>query len=143
MEKERAKELLKIFSLIGGFYEILFGFLMIFFLVSLLNLLGATLNHLEYPIFSQTAGLLAIILGLILSFSSINVEKYLLNILLITILRFAIQIIIILNMIYIPEIVFGLLLFGLVDLIFAIITIYLTRKAKLSLNIFKILKSNA
>ncbi|MFW9951320.1 MAG: hypothetical protein ACFFKA_14470, partial [Candidatus Thorarchaeota archaeon] len=134
------KELLKIFSLIGAIYEVLFGFLMIFFIVNLLNLLGANIGQLEYPIFSQTGGLLAIILGLILLFSSTDVEKYLLNIILITFLRFAIQIIIIINMILIPEIAIGLLLFGLIDLLFATITIYVTRKAKLSFNILKIVK---
>jgi len=125
MEKGKAKRLLKIFSLIGGIYEILFGMLMIFFIIPLLNLLGANIIQLEFPIFSQTGGLLAIIIGLILSFSSQNIEKYLLNIILITILRFVIQAIIIYNIILIPKIAIGLLLFGLMDIIFALITIYL------------------
>ncbi|MFW9998590.1 MAG: hypothetical protein ACFE9Q_01635 [Candidatus Hodarchaeota archaeon] len=140
MNEEKAKRLLMIFSLIGGIYEILFGVLMIFFIIPLLNLLGASITQLEFPIFSQTGGLLAIILGLILSFSSQNIEKYLLNIILITILRFLIQIIIIINIVIIPEIAIGLLLFGLMDIIFALITIYLIRIAKLSFNIFKVIK---
>ncbi|MFX0004014.1 MAG: hypothetical protein ACFE9C_02210 [Candidatus Hodarchaeota archaeon] len=138
MDENKAKRFLKIFSLVGGIYEIVFGILMIFFIVPLLNLLGANITHLEYPIFSQTGGLLAIILGLILTFTSLNVEKYLLNIILITVLRFTIQIIIIFNMIVIPEISIGLLLFGLMDIIFAIITLYLMRISKLSFNIFKV-----
>jgi len=139
MNEIKARNLLKLFTLIGGIYEIFFGNLMVFFLVPLLNLLGANITQLQYPIFSQTAGLLAIILGLILLFSSLNVEKYTLNIILITVLRFAIQIIIIINIIIIPEIAFGLFLFGLIDLIFAIITIYLLLKGNLSFNILKII----
>ncbi|MHA1491677.1 MAG: hypothetical protein ACTSRI_18730 [Promethearchaeota archaeon] len=108
MDEEKAKNLLKIFTMIGGAYEILFGFLMIFFIVPLLNLLGANIFQLEYPIFHQTGGLLSIFIGLILLFSSQNVEKYLLNMILITVLRFAIQIVIITNMILIPEIAVGL-----------------------------------
>ena len=69
MDEIKARNWLKIISLIGGIYEILFGSLMIFFLVPLLNLLGVTITQLQYPIFSQTAGLLAMILGLILLFS--------------------------------------------------------------------------
>jgi hypothetical protein len=140
MDEIKAKNWLKIISLIGGFYEILFGSLMIFFLVPLLNLLGANITQLQYPIFSQTAGLLAMILGLILLFSSLNVEKYSLNIIFITILRFTIQIVIIINIINIPEIAFGLFLFGLMDLIFAVITIYLMTRGNLSFNILKIIR---
>ena len=140
MNEDKAKRFLKVFSLIGGVYEIIFGILMIFFIVQLLNLLGANITQLDYPIFTQTGGLLAIIIGLILSFSSFNVEKYVLNITLIIILRFTIQIIIIFNMILIPEILIGLLLFGLIDLVFAIITIYLMRIAKLPFNIFKVIR---
>lgn len=139
MDENKSKNYLKIFSLIGGIYEIIFGILMLIFIIPLLNLLGANIILLEYPIFSQTGGLLAIILGLILTFSALNVEKYLLNIILITVLRFAIQIIIIINMIMIPEIAIGLLLFGLMDVIFAIVTIYLLRMSKLSFNLFKII----
>jgi len=139
MDENKSKNYLKIFSLIGGIYEIIFGILMLFFVIPLLNLIGANIILLEYPIFSQTGGLLAIILGLILTLSSLNVEKYLLNIILITVLRFAIQIIIIINMIMIPEIAIGLLLFGLMDVIFAIVTIYLLRMSKLSFNLFKII----
>ena len=112
---------------------------MIFFIIPLLNLLGANITQLEFPIFSQTGGLLAIIIGLILTFSSFNVEKYLMNIILITILRFTIQIVIIFNMVIIPEISIGLLLFGLMDIIFGIITIYLMRISEFSFNLFKIL----
>ena len=140
MEEEKAKKLLKIFSLIGGAYEILFGCLMIFLIVPLFNLLGANITQLDYPIFSQTGGLLSIFIGLFLLFSSLNIEKYLLNIVLITILRFTVQIVLIVNIILMPEIAIGLFLFGLMDLIFAIITIYLVRKANLSFNIMKIIK---
>lgn len=131
---------LKIVSLIGGIYEILFGSLMIFFIVPLLNLLGLNITQLDYPIFAHTAGLLAIILGTILSFSAQNVEKYLLNIVLIIILRLAIQIVICVNVFLIPAIGLGLFIFGLIDLIFALITIYLIKTANLSFNIFKIIK---
>ena len=139
MDEIKARIWLKIISLIGGIYEISFGSLMIFFLVPLLNLLGASITQLQYPIFSQTAGLLAMILGLILLFSSLNVEKYSLNIIFITILRFTIQIILIINIVNIPEIAFGLFLFGVMDLIFAVITIYLMTKGNLSFNILKII----
>ena len=140
MEEEKAKKLLKLFSLIGGAYEILFGCLMIFLIVPLFNLLGANITQLDYPIFSQTGGLLSIFIGLFLLFSSLNIEKYILNIILITILRFTVQIVLIVNIILMPEIAIGLFLFGLMDLIFAIITIYLMRKANLSFNIMKIIK---
>ena len=137
MDESKAKRILGIISLIGGIYEIIFGILMIFFIVPLLNLLGANIIQLDYPIFAHTGGLLAIILGLILSFSSFNVEKYTLNIILIILLRFLIQIVIIYNLIMLPEISIGLLLFGLIDLIFAIFTIYLLKISNLSLNILK------
>ncbi|MFX1467767.1 MAG: hypothetical protein ACFFB8_03820 [Promethearchaeota archaeon] len=140
MDEIKAKGLLKIFCLIGGGYEVFFGILMIFLILPLFNLLGANITYIQFPIFSQTGGLLAIILGLILIFSSLNIDKYLLNIVLITVLRFAIQVIILINMIKIPEIATGLLLFGLMDLVLAIITIYLMRKANLPFNIFKIVK---
>ena len=140
MEEKKAKKLLKIFSLIGGAYEILFGCLMIFLIVPLFNLLGANITQLDYPIFSQTGGLLSIFIGLFLLFSSLNIEKYILNIILITILRFTVQIVLIVNIILMPEIAIELFLFGLMDLIFAIITIYLMRKANLSFNIMKIIK---
>lgn len=140
MDEIKAKRLLKIFSMIGGIYEILFGILMIFFIIPLFNLIGANISQLEFPIFSQTGGLLALIIGLILSFSSQNIEKYLLNIILITTLRFAIQVIIIVNMILVPDIAIGLLLFGLMDIIFALITIYLLKKAKFSFNLFKLVR---
>jgi len=139
MNEGKAKKLLKIFSLIGGIYEIIFGTLMMIFIIPLLNLLGASITQLEFPIFSQTGGLLAIIIGLILTFSSFNVEKYLMNIILITILRFTIQIVIIFNIVIIPEISIGLLLFGLMDIIFGIITIYLMRISEFSFNLFKVL----
>jgi len=140
MNEQKAKTLLKYFSMFGGFYEILFGILMIFFIVPLLNLLGGNITQPEFPIFHQTGGLLAIIIGLILLFSSFNVEKFILNIVIITGLRFAIQVVIVLNMFLIPEIAIGLLLFGLIDLIFAIITICLMKISNLSFNIVKMLK---
>ena len=113
---------------------------MIFLIVPLFNFLGANITILDYPIFSQTGGLLSIFIGLFLLFSSLNIEKYILNIILITILRFTVQIVLIVNIILMPEIAIGLFLFGLMDLIFAIITIYLVRKANLSFNIMKIIK---
>ncbi len=131
---------LKLVSLIGGIYEIIFGFLLIFFIIPLLNLLGLNLTKLDYPIFAHTAGLLAIIIGLILSFSAYNVEKYLLNIILIIILRLIIQIVIFVNIVLIPTIGLGLLIFGLIDLIFALITIYLIKTSNLPFNIFNIIK---
>ena len=131
---------LKLVSLIGGIYEIVFGFILIFFIIPLLNLLGLNITKLDFPIFAHTAGLLAIIIGLILSFSAYNVEKYLLNIILIIILRLIIQIVIYVNIILIPTIGLGLLIFGLIDLIFALITIYLIRASNLQFNIFKIIR---
>jgi len=131
---------LKLVSLIGGIYEIIFGFLLIFFIVPLLNLLGLNITKLDYPIFAHTAGLLAIIIGLMLSFSAYNVEKYLLNIILIIILRLIIQIVIYVNIVLIPTIGLGLLIFGLIDLIFALIIIYLIKTSNLPFNIFKIIR---
>ena len=131
---------LKLVSLIGGIYEIIFGFLLIFFIVPLLNLLGLNITRLDYPIFAHTAGLLAIIIGLMLSFSAYNVEKYLLNIILIIILRLIIQIVIYINIFLIPTIGLGLLIFGLIDLIFALITIYLIKTSNLPFNIFKLIR---
>ena len=128
---------LKLVSLIGGIYEIIFGFLLLFFIIPLLNLLGLNITKLDYPIFAHTAGVLAIIIGLILSFSAYNVEKYLLNIILIIILRLIIQIVIYVNIILIPAIGLGLLIFGLIDLFFALITIYLIKTSNLQFNIFK------
>ncbi|TXT67396.1 MAG: membrane protein of unknown function [Promethearchaeota archaeon] len=121
-------------------YEILFGILMMVFIFPLLSLLGLKVENIELPIFHQTAGLLAIILGSILLFSSFNVEKYLLNLILIIYLRFAIQLILILNMFLIPQIALGLLFFGLIDLVFALITIYLIKHNNLSMNLLKIIK---
>lgn len=126
--------------MIGGIYEIIFGILMIFFIVPLLNLIGLNILQLEYPIFSHTAGLLAIIIGSILLFSSFNIKKFLNNIIFIVILRFTIQIVIIVNIFFIPTIGLGLLSFGLIDLVFAICTIYFIKVSDLSFNIFKNLK---
>jgi len=131
---------LKLVSLIGGIYEIIFGFLLIFFIIPLLNLLGLNITKLDYPIFAHTAGLLAIIIGLMLSFSAYNIEKYLLNIILIIILRLIIQIVIYVNIVLIPTIGLGLLIFGLIDLFFALITIYLIKTSNLQFNIFKIIR---
>jgi len=140
MEEEKANKILKILSMIGGIYEILFGILMIFLIVPLLNLMGLNILHLDYPIFAHTAGLLAIILGLILFFSAFNVKKFLNNIIFIIILRFTIQIVIIVNIFIIPMIGIALFLFGLIDLTFAIFTIYFIKISKLSFNIFKNIK---
>ncbi len=126
--------------MIGGIYEIIFGFLLIFAIVPLLNLLGAGISELKYPTFNQTAGLLAIIIGLILALSSFNIENYLINIILIIILRFTIQIIIFINIFNLPEIASGLLVFGIIDLIFAIITIYLMKVLEYSFNTLKLIK---
>ena len=131
---------LKLVSLIGGIYEIFFGIILIFFIVPLLNLLGLNITQLEYPIFAHTGGLLAIIIGLMLSFSAYDVERYLLNIILIIILRLIIQIVIIVNIFLIPTIGLGLLIFGSIDLIFALITIFLIKTSNLPFNLFKIIK---
>jgi hypothetical protein len=131
---------LKIISWIGGIYEICFGFMMIFYVVPLLNLLGLNIIRLQYPIFAHTAGLLAITLGLILFCSSFNVEKYLLNILLIIVLRFTIQLVLITNSLIIPSMTIGLLIFGLIDLVFAIISIFSIKKSNLTFNIFTMIK---
>ena len=139
MENKNLK-MLKIFSLIGGIYEIIFGVLMIFFIVPLLNMMGLNIVQLDIPMFSHTAGLLAIIIGLILLFSSQNVEKFLLNIILITFLRFAIQIVIYVNIFLIPTIAIGLFMFAMIDLVFALITIYLIRASGLTFNLFKLIK---
>lgn len=103
-------------------------------------MMGLNIIQLDFPIFSHTAGLLAIIIGLILLFSSQNVEKFLLNIVLITILRFAIQVVIYVNIILIPTIAIGLFMFALIDLVFAIITIYLIKVSGLSFNVFELIK---
>jgi hypothetical protein len=124
---EKAIKYLKLVTLLGGIYEIIFGFILILFLVPLLNLMGLSLINLRYPIFNQTAGLLAIILGFILCISALNIKKFLINIIFIIILRFAIQIIIIINIFLVPEIRTGLLWFGLIDLIFAFISLYLIK----------------
>lgn len=139
MENKNLKTL-KIFSLIGGIYEIIFGVLMIFFIVPLLNMMGLDIIQLDFPMFSHTAGLLAIIIGLILLFSSQNVEKFLLNIILITVLRFAIQIVIYVNIFLIPTIAIGLFAFAMIDLVFAIITIYLIKTSGLFFNLFQLIK---
>ena len=139
MENKHLKTL-KVLSMIGGIYEITFGVLMIFFIVPLLNMMGLNITQLDIPMFSHTAGLLAVIIGLILLFSSQNVEKFLLNIVLIVILRFAIQIVIYVNVFLVPTIAIGLFMFAMIDLVFAVITIYLISASGLSLNLFKLIK---
>ena len=140
MMGDKNLKMLKILSMIGGIYEIIFGVLMIFFIVPLLNMMGLNIAQLDIPMFSHTAGLLAIIIGLILLFSSQNVEKFLLNIVLIIILRFAIQIVIYVNIFFVPTIALGLIIFAMIDFIFAIITIYLIKASGLSFNLFKLIK---
>ena len=140
MMGDKNLKLLKILSMIGGIYEIIFGVLMIFFIVPLLNMMGLNIAQLDIPMFSHTAGLLAVIIGLILLFSSQNVEKFLLNIVLIIILRFAIQIVIYVNIFFVPTIALGLIMFAMIDLIFAIITIYLIKVSGLTFNLFKLIK---
>ena len=116
------------------------GIMMIFFISPLLKLLGLDNVSINIPMFHQTSGLLAIILGLILSFSSLDVEKYLLNIVLIIYLRFLIQIILVINIFFIPQIAWGLIMFGIIDFILAIISIYLIKVSNFNLNIIKIIQ---
>ena len=131
---------MKNITLIGGIYEIVMGIMMIFFISPLLKLLGLDNVSINIPMFHQTSGLLAIILGLILSFSSLDVEKYLLNIVLIIYLRFLIQIILVINIFFIPQIAWGLIMFGIIDFILAIISIYLIKVSNFNLNIIKIIQ---
>jgi hypothetical protein len=99
--------------------------------------------RINIPMFHQTAGLLAMILGLILFFSSFNIKTYLLNIVLIIYLRFAIQIILIINIFLLPEIAWGLITFGIIDFTFAISSLLLIKSHNLSLNILNIIKKEA
>ncbi len=121
-------KLLKTFTLIGGIYEILFGFLLLFFIVPLFTTLGVSNPDINFPIFNQTAGLLAIIFGILLAISSIDIERYLLIPVMSVVLRIAIQFVIFLNVPAIPEMTIGLIAFALIDLIFGILTVILIKK---------------
>ncbi len=136
--EEKYLKKLKMVSLIGAIYEMSMGACMIFFIVPLFNLLGANITQLDYPMFAQSGGLLAVFIGLILLFSSFDIRRYLLNVLLITYLRFAIQIVLIWNILVVPELRVGLIIFSIMDLIFALITIFLIKKSRLTLNILKL-----
>ena len=127
---------LKIFKfiiLIGGIYEIIFGLMLLFWIESLLTLLGVYFANINFPIFNQTAGLLAIIFGILLTTSSIDIERYLLIPVMSIILRFAIQFVIFSNISAIPEMTIGLIAFGIIDLVFGIITLIMLKKCGFSI----------
>jgi len=136
-------KILKVFNLIGGIYEIIFGLIMILWIQPLLSLLGVSNPDINFPIFNQTAGLLAIIFGISLAISAVNIERYILIPILSIILRVAIQFVILPNIFVIPEMAVGLIIFAMIDLIFGIITIFLIIKIGYPIRkIFKNDKSN-
>ena len=132
-------KILKWINIIGGIYEIIFGVLLIFWIQDLLKLLGVFYVNINFPIFNQTAGLLAIIFGILLITSAIDVERYLLIPIVSIILRFAIQFVIFPNIPVIPEMTIGLISFAIVDLIFGVITLIMVKKCGFSI---KTLSSN-
>jgi len=92
----------------------------------------------NFPIFNQTAGLLAIIFRVLLAISSIDIERYLLIPVVSILLRIAIQVIIFLNIPLIPEIAIGLIIFAMIDLTLEIFTIIVIKLCDLSISsIFK------
>ncbi|MHA1266616.1 MAG: hypothetical protein ACTSRS_15375 [Candidatus Helarchaeota archaeon] len=132
---------LKWVILIGGFYEIIFGILLIFFIQPLLSILGVSNPEINFPIFNQTAGLLAITMGILLIATAFDIQRYLLIPLVSVGLRIAIQFIIFSNLTLIPEMTSGLVAFGVIDLVFGTLTLILIRKGissnELTLDLFK------
>ncbi|MHA1271641.1 MAG: hypothetical protein ACTSPY_17750 [Candidatus Helarchaeota archaeon] len=136
--------LLNVINIFGGLYEILFGFLLIFFIEPLIGFLGVANPTINFPIFNQTAGLLAVFIGILLILSSLDLKHYLLIPIIITFLRFSIQIVIFSNIFIYPEMTIGLIIFASVDLILGIITIILIKKCGFSFKaIFKSKYSNS
>ena len=125
-------------NLIGGIYEICFGILMIFFIQPLLTMLGVSDPDINFPIFGQTEGLLAIIFGILLICSTIDVERYLLIPVISVVLRIAIQFVILPNIVVLPEMTVGLIAFAMIDLVFGVMTLVLMKWCNFSIGeIFK------
>jgi len=125
-------KLLRWIILIGGTYEVIFGILMIFFIHPLLIMLGISNPIINFPIFNQTSGVLAITFGFLLIFSAFDIQRYLLIPIVSIGLRIAIQFVIFPNIPVIPEMAAGLAAFGVVDLVFGGITLLLIIKCKTS-----------
>ena len=121
---------LLLFSVI---YEIFFGIILIFFIEPLFKFFGILILPINYPIFSQVAGLLAICIGIILCYSVKDPEKFLINLLVSIGLRIALQVIIIVNIIMLPFMDTMLLMFGLIDLVLAILTLISIKVAGISI----------
>jgi len=94
-----------------------------FLIQPLFSLLGILNLPMNYPVFPQVAGLLAICFGTILYYSARDPEKFVFIPVISVVLRIALQAIIIYNSFVLPFMTPALLSFGSIDLVLAILTL--------------------
>jgi hypothetical protein len=120
--------LLRIVTIIGGIYEILIGIILVFWAEPFLNLLGASIIIINFPMFHQMAGLLLITFGILMIISFFELERFYIVPLMSVFLRLGMQFVIFLNLSNMPEIMNVMIIFAVIDIVFAIITILLFLK---------------
>ena len=118
---------LRYLLMFSGLYEIAFGVILMFFIEPLFSLLGILILPINFPVFPQVAGLLAICFGAILYYSARDPVKFIFIAYVSVALRIALQVIIVYNSIVLPFMAIALLSFGLIDLILAILTVIAIR----------------
>jgi hypothetical protein len=116
-------KLLRYLLIISGLYEIAFGAILMFFVEPLFSLLGILILPINYPVFPQVAGLLAICFGAILYYSARDPQKFIFIPIVSVVLRVALQGVIIYNSFVLPLMAVALLSFGMIDLALAILTL--------------------
>jgi hypothetical protein len=120
---EMKVKLLRYLLIFSGVYEIAFGAILMFLVEPLFSLLGILNLPINYPVFSQVAGLLAICFGLILYYSARDPERFVFVAIVSVALRITLQAIIVYNSIILPFMATALLSFGSIDLVLAILTL--------------------
>jgi hypothetical protein len=116
-------KLLRYLLILSGLYEIAFGVILMFFVEPLFSLLGILILPINYPVFPQVAGLLAICFGAILYYSARDPKKFIFIPIVSVALRIALQAVIIYNSVVLPFMAVALLSFGMIDLALAILTL--------------------
>jgi hypothetical protein len=94
-----------------------------FLIEPLFSLLGILYLPINYLVFPQVAGLLAISFGVILYYSARDPQKFLFIPVVSVALRISLQVIIVYNSLVLPFMAVALLSFGSIDLILAILTL--------------------
>ncbi|MFW9856512.1 MAG: hypothetical protein ACFFFG_15785 [Candidatus Thorarchaeota archaeon] len=126
--------LLKYLLVLNGVYEIVFGVILVFLIETLLSLSDLLKNPINYFIFPQVAGLLAICFGILLCYSARDPETYMIIPLVSIFLRISLQLILIYNSTLYPFMAVAFLIFGMLDLVLAFLTFLLIKMAGLPID---------